>query len=93
MTGVCRTYSKTIGGKTGFTDEANRCLINVAKDNDLELISVVLGSENNGAGDYYAHSCNKKCRNNVLSALSSLRQLQNSSKVTYWGRIFPRTIL
>ena len=43
---LLRTYPKTIGGKTGFTDEANRCLINVAKDNDLELISVVLGSEN-----------------------------------------------
>lgn len=43
---LLRTYSKTIGGKTGYTDGANRCLINVAKDNDLELISVVLGSEN-----------------------------------------------
>ena len=43
---LLRTYSKTIGGKTGYTDGANRCLINVAKDNDLELIAVVLGSEN-----------------------------------------------
>ena len=42
---LLRTYPKTIGGKTGYTDGANRCLINVAKDNDLELISVVLGSE------------------------------------------------
>ncbi len=43
---LLKTYPKTIGGKTGYTDGANRCLINVAKDNDLELISVVLGSEN-----------------------------------------------
>lgn len=43
---LLRTYNKTIGGKTGYTDGANRCLINVAKDENLELISVVLGSEN-----------------------------------------------
>lgn len=42
---LLRTYPKTTGGKTGYTDGANRCLIATAKDNDLELISVVLGSE------------------------------------------------
>lgn len=44
---LMRTYPKTIGGKTGFTNGANRCLINYAKDDEtgLELISVVLGSE------------------------------------------------
>jgi len=38
------TYDKCIGGKTGNTDEAGRCLVSAAEDGDTLLISVVLGS-------------------------------------------------
>ncbi len=37
-------YDKCIGGKTGNTDEAGRCLVAAAEDGDELLISVVLGS-------------------------------------------------
>ena len=37
-------YDKCIGGKTGTTDTAGRCLVAAAEDGDELLISVVLGS-------------------------------------------------
>ena len=37
-------YDKCIGGKTGTTDDAGRCLAAAAEDGDELLISVVLGS-------------------------------------------------
>ena len=37
-------YKKCIGGKTGNTDEAGRCLVAAAEDGDELLISVILGS-------------------------------------------------
>ena len=37
-------YNKCIGGKTGTTDDAGRCLVAAAEDGDELLISVVLGS-------------------------------------------------
>ena len=37
-------YDKCIGGKTGSTDEAGRCLVSAAEDGDTLLIAVVLGS-------------------------------------------------
>ena len=37
-------YSKCIGGKTGTTEEAGRCLLSAAEDGDTLLISVILGS-------------------------------------------------
>ncbi|MCI8303218.1 MAG: D-alanyl-D-alanine carboxypeptidase [Lawsonibacter sp.] len=37
-------YDKCIGGKTGSTDAAGRCLVAAAEDGDEVLISVVLGS-------------------------------------------------
>ena len=37
-------YDKCIGGKTGSTDEAGRCLVSAAKDGETLLISVILGS-------------------------------------------------
>lgn len=42
---LLRTYSKATGMKTGFTNGANRCLAASASDNNLNLISVVLGSD------------------------------------------------
>ena len=38
------TYDKCIGGKTGNTDEAGRCLVAAAEDGDTLLVSVILGS-------------------------------------------------
>ena len=37
-------YKKCIGGKTGYTEEAGRCLVAAAQDGDELLISVILGS-------------------------------------------------
>ena len=37
-------YDKCIGGKTGTTDEAGRCLVAAAESGDTLLISVILGS-------------------------------------------------
>ena len=37
-------YDKCIGGKTGSTDEAGRCLVSAAEEEDTLLISVILGS-------------------------------------------------
>ena len=39
------TYEYCDGGKTGFTNIANRCLVVTAKKDDLEIVAVVLGSE------------------------------------------------
>ena len=37
-------YDKCIGGKTGTTDEAGKCLVAAAESGDTLLISVILGS-------------------------------------------------
>jgi len=37
-------YDKSIGGKTGSTDEAGRCLVSAAEDGDKLMISVIMGS-------------------------------------------------
>jgi D-alanyl-D-alanine carboxypeptidase (penicillin-binding protein 5/6) len=37
-------YDKCIGGKTGSTDEAGRCLVAAAEDGDTLLVSVIMGS-------------------------------------------------
>ena len=37
-------YPYAIAGKTGFTTEAQNCLVSVAKKDNLELTSVILGS-------------------------------------------------
>lgn len=37
-------YDKCIGGKTGTTDEAGRCLVAAAEDGDTLLVSVIMGS-------------------------------------------------
>lgn len=42
---LLRTYPGTDGGKTGFTNGANRCLIATATINNARYISVVLGAE------------------------------------------------
>lgn len=34
-----------IGGKTGFTDNAGRCLVNAHEENDMQIISVVLNCQ------------------------------------------------
>lgn len=40
-------YPYVTTGKTGFTSDAKHCLVSSAYNNDLELICVVLGSEDN----------------------------------------------
>lgn len=42
---LLRTYSKADGGKTGFTNGANRCLVASASEADERYIAVVLGAE------------------------------------------------
>jgi len=37
-------YEGSLGGKTGYTNEAGRCLVAAANRDGMELISVVLGS-------------------------------------------------
>ena len=37
-------YDKCIGGKTGSTDEAGRCLVSAAVDGDKQMVSVIMGS-------------------------------------------------
>ena len=37
-------YDKCIGGKTGSTDEAGRCLVAAAEDGDKLMVSVIMGS-------------------------------------------------
>lgn len=39
-------YQYTTSGKTGFTTEAKECLVSTAYKDNLELINVVLGSDN-----------------------------------------------
>lgn len=39
------SYSYCDGGKTGFTNIANRCLIATATKNDMRVISIILGAE------------------------------------------------
>ncbi len=38
------SYTAAIGGKTGYTNEAGLCLVGMAERDDVQLISVVLGS-------------------------------------------------
>lgn len=53
-------YKYAIGIKTGFTSQAKNCLISASKKNDLELITVVLGSEatEDGRSGRYVDSLN-----------------------------------
>ena len=44
---------RVIGGKTGFTTPAGRCLVSVAESNGMRLLCVVLGAENEIAEDGY----------------------------------------
>ncbi len=48
-------YSKAIGIKTGFTDEAASCLVAAAVDGDTELLSVIMKC-NNSSGTNGAYS-------------------------------------
>lgn len=42
---LLRTTSYCIGGKTGFTNVANRCLMAIGKKEDMILIGIILGAE------------------------------------------------
>lgn len=62
-------YEKCIGGKTGTTDEAGRCLVAAAVDGDDYLISVILGAEAVTRED----------------GTTDLRQFTESSTLLKWG--------
>lgn len=42
---LLRTTDFCVGGKTGFTNGANRCLMAVGKKNNMTLIAIILGAE------------------------------------------------
>lgn len=42
---LLHTYEYCTGGKTGFTNGANMCLVTFAKKDDMQIITVVLGAE------------------------------------------------
>ncbi|MEG2311039.1 MAG: D-alanyl-D-alanine carboxypeptidase family protein [Clostridia bacterium] len=42
---LLRTYDKADGGKTGFTNGANRCLVASATDENSRYIAVILGAD------------------------------------------------
>lgn len=46
-TAIVETYydSRVIGGKTGFTTPAGRCLVAVAEDNGMQLLTVFMGGK------------------------------------------------
>ena len=46
IAGNSNYYSNLIAGKTGYTSKAGGCLVSVAYSNDLELIGVILNSNN-----------------------------------------------
>lgn len=48
------TYVYCDGGKTGFTNMANRCLVATAKKEDLEIVAIVLGA---GTTDIRFNEC------------------------------------
>ncbi len=45
--------SRVIGGKTGFTTPAGRCLVSVSESNGMKLITVIMGAEATFAEDGY----------------------------------------
>ena len=45
--------SRVIGGKTGFTTPAGRCLITVSESNGMRMLCVVLGAETEYSDDGY----------------------------------------
>ena len=42
---LLKMYKDCIGGKTGFTDQAGRCLVTAARRDDLDLIAVTLNDK------------------------------------------------
>jgi len=45
QTNLLTTYPGVLGVKTGYTEAANLCLVSYAKNNDVEIVSVVLASD------------------------------------------------
>ena len=52
-------YKYAIGGKTGFTDEAGRCLVCLASYGGYNYMSIVMGVENSpGVGNHFIDTAN-----------------------------------
>lgn len=58
---LLKTYPYTDGGKTGFTNGANRCLIASATNNSRRFIAVVLGAETTNQRFSNARSILEEC--------------------------------
>ena len=48
------TDSRVLGGKTGNTSKAGRCLVTVSEKDDMKLISVILGAKGTRGSDGYS---------------------------------------
>lgn len=76
-----------ISGKTGFTSKAGGCLVSMAYHNDLELISVILNS-NDRFGDtrkLYNYGYDNYSLKNIVNAndvITSI-EIKNASKTPY----------
>ncbi len=46
--------SRVIGGKTGFTTPAGRCLVTVSESNGMQMVIVIMGAEASYAEDGYS---------------------------------------
>lgn len=73
-------YEEVVGGKTGYTSKANRCLMLYVKNNNISAIIILLGSPSSAArisdGAYltkYATKCFKtftiECKGKILETI------------------------
>lgn len=70
-------YKYSLGGKTGYTDDAGNCLVSFAQKDDLRLICVIMKSTDAGRYkdttalfDYYFNNYHKVYLDNSTSSLS-----------------------
>lgn len=71
-------YEGAFGIKTGFTNDAGLCLVGAAKKNYVELLTVVLKSEN---GEVYNDT--KALFNYVFSNLQTINLVKNGEQVDF----------
>lgn len=73
-------YPYAIAGKTGFTTEAKNCLVSVSKKDDLELTSVILGSDKTPEG-YSARFLETKAIYNYGFDNYAIKQLAHTGDI------------
>lgn len=78
-------YSHLTAGKTGFTSQAKGCLVSCGYKDDLELICVVLGSENDYPRRFdetkylYEYGYSNYLIKNIVEQNSTITQIQVSN--------------